>query len=96
MKKIITILCILLIHRGFSQGETLPTNKETGKITFTEVVAVNGMSKSQLKSRALMWFAENSAHTVEITDKAVEIIIAKNLDNIFFLRDISSSFCRIW
>ena len=43
-----------------------------------------------------MWFTNNSAYTVEISDKTVETIIAKNLDNQLFLSDISFPCCQIW
>ena len=60
MKTNLTKLFILLLFAlsNSSSGQTLPIDSTTGKITYTEVVKVDSITKDQLYSRALVWFTK--------------------------------------
>ena len=92
MKNLIfTFLTLLLATPIFSQD--LPLNSETGKITYEGVVEIDGVSKADLYSKALEWFAlrYNSANDViQLKDEDSGKVIGKGLFKInYYTREPS-------
>lgn len=84
MKRIILILIILLKFSTlilFSQ-DILPIDKESGKITYSEIVIVDNADAKALYNKAKIWFVHsfNSAQNViQLDDKESAKIIGKGL-----------------
>lgn len=87
MKKFIKnylIICSILIFFAWAAlkpiGQDLPIDPETKHITYTGIVEVPAIPKTELYSRATEWFSKNygSANTVlQVQDKHAGKLIAK-------------------
>jgi len=84
MKRTILILIILFKlsnQNSFSQ-DILPIDKESGKITFTEIIKIDNADAKALYNKAKIWFVHsfNSAQNViQLDDKESGKIIGKGL-----------------
>ncbi|WP_461491001.1 DUF4468 domain-containing protein [Pontibacter sp. HJ8] len=78
MKRLILLLLALLPLFSFAQST--PPRDESGKIVYSEVVPVEGLSQQELYSRARAWFATtfNSANDVIQMDSKEEGTIIGN------------------
>jgi len=76
MKNIYLLIFILL--PSFLLAQNLPTNPETDKIMFTEVVEVPWASQKELHDKSKVWIAENfkSAEAVTKLDSEDQYIIS--------------------
>ncbi|MDR6195208.1 DUF4468 domain-containing protein [Siphonobacter sp. SORGH_AS_0500] len=80
MKKVLLTSFILLSLVTIVKAQDLPVDKESGKITYSEVVDVPGSSKVELYGRALTWFAQSfksSKSVLQVEDKDNGKIIGK-------------------
>jgi hypothetical protein len=78
MKTLFTIIVVLLSLTANAQN--WPIDKETGKITFTEVVTIDSATKNDLYLRAREWFAKtynDSKEVIQVDDKETGKIIGK-------------------
>lgn len=81
MKKLLILLAIIPIF-GFSQEKEYPLPMIDGKVNYSEIVEVEGNSKSLLFSKANLWFANefNSANDViQMSDENSGIVLGKGL-----------------
>lgn len=93
MRSILLTTVFLFSALLFSYSQDLPADPESGKITYEEVVQADGLSKSDLYSNALEWFAlkYNSANDViQLKDESSGKIIGKGIFKIvYYTRDPS-------
>ncbi len=76
----ITVLMTICTTPLFSQDDIFPIDKNTGRITYTEVVQVDSIDTKTLFVRAHSWFAHtfNSAqNAIQLDDKEAGRIIGK-------------------
>jgi len=79
MRNLQFIIILLVSIKCYSQTH-LPIDSTTGKINYTEVVKVDSISKTELFSRAKMWFAKafvSSQDVVQNADEANTVIFGK-------------------
>ena len=79
MKKLILIIAVLSIT-NFIQGQDLPINEKTGKITYSEIKKIDSLSKSELYVKVLEWFAykfNSSKDVIQLKDDVKMKIIGK-------------------
>ncbi len=77
-----TAFLILLFSGADSHGQELnfPIDSETGKIVYSEVVTVDGVTKNQLHLSAKKWFArsfKSGKSVIQLDDKQEGLIIGK-------------------
>jgi hypothetical protein len=91
----ITLLFFLIGINAFPQKETLPINKETKLIEFSDLVFVDSaLTQNELYLRAKEWMARNfksAKDVIQMEDKEAGIIIGKGY---FSLREGKS--CKIY
>lgn len=83
MKKAVLLFALILIAL-VTKAQQFPTNPETGRITYTEVVLAEGATQKQLHDKALAWVATtfNSGPSVLQLDTEDKIVI-KGIANYF-------------
>jgi hypothetical protein len=82
MKNLLAILMLLTVSMPSIAQPTHPLPTVDGKITFSEVVHVEGTSKDELYARARLWFAEafRSANDVlQLDDKNGGVLLGKGV-----------------
>ena len=87
MKRILTLIILFNFSTLilFSQEDILPIDKETGKISYSEIVKVDSVDAKALYNNAKIWFVHyfNSAKNVlQLDDKESGRIIGKGLLNV--------------
>lgn len=92
MKKIILLFVFALVSI-ITYSQELPVDSITKKFTYEGVVAAEGLSKSDLYSRALEWFAleyKSSNDVIQLKDEATGKIIGKGFFTVkYYFRDPS-------
>ncbi len=79
MKKII-LLIVILSMTGFVQGQDLPIDENTGKITYSEIKVIDSLSKEELYTKTLEWFAykfTSSKDVIQLKDDIKNKVIGK-------------------
>lgn len=70
------------------ESPTLPINKETGKIIYTEVVSVDSsLNRGKLYNNAKEWFTKiykSSKEVIQLDDKEKGIIIGKGIIPVYY------------
>lgn len=82
---IFTVMCVHLF--SISNAQNFPVDKETSKISYTEVVGIQGVSKAELYARGATWFAKtygSSKAVLEISDKEDGKLMGKALTEVSF------------
>lgn len=80
MKSILLLCWMLLSSASLYAQTTLPVDAETKKITYSEVVSVEGVSQDELYSRAKVWLATayNSApDVIKADEKEAGVIVVR-------------------
>jgi hypothetical protein len=80
--KSLAFIFLLLGSLGilFSQDNILPIDSETGQITYSEVVYIEGINSDILYQRANLWFVytfKSANHVIQMNDKEAGKIIGK-------------------
>jgi hypothetical protein len=78
MKTLLTFLLLFISIVGYSQ--TLPTDSTTGKVTYSEVVTMNGTSDTVLYKRLKQWFIDtykSGKDVIQDDDKSTFTISGK-------------------
>jgi len=87
MKKLLLpLLFICSLSYGQKEPLILPIDSITNKITYSEVVKVDSVSKQELFSRAREWFAKaykNSSKVIQMEDKESGKIVGKALMQVY-------------
>jgi len=87
MKKILLLMLLTLTCSlyGQSEKEGLPINDETGKISFEEVVEIEGSNKDELYDRGREWFITkyvSAEDVLQLEDKENGKLIGKAISSI--------------
>ena len=85
MKTYITLVFILFYTLSFSQVN-LPMDKSTGLITYSEVINLEGYSKTDLYLNAKNWFSKefkSANNVVDTDDKEIGIVSGKGMVKIY-------------
>ena len=79
MKKVILIIVTFLIT-GYIQGQDLPIDEKTGEITYSEIKQIDSLTKSELYTKTLEWFAykfASSKDVIQLKDDVKMKVIGK-------------------
>lgn len=90
MRRIALIFFIFFINKAFSQQ--LPIDSITNKVSFSEVVSIENISKSELYNRAKQWIAitfKSASSVIQLDDKESGIIISKGFSIIYINNGIA-------
>jgi len=82
MKKVFIISILFVFNSIQLKAQNWPIDPETKQIIFTEVVAVDSVSKDELYLRAKEWFAKtynDSKEVIQLSDKEAGKIIGKGV-----------------
>lgn len=97
MKKIL-FLFFLLPFTLLAQ-QSFPVDTVSGKITYTDVVSVDGVSKAILFTRAQEWFSENFSgpeSTIEKKDKEDSVLLGKAYKDIPGMSTTGMEALKLW
>lgn len=90
MKKLILLIAVFLIT-GYVQGQDLPIDEKTNKITYSEIKEIDSLSKSELYTKTLEWFAykfTSSKDVIQLKDDIKKKVIGKGNFRIkYYTRD---------
>lgn len=64
--RILLLLLSILFIPFIAQGQEMTLDEDTDRVTFTEVVQVEGVSAEELYSRGMQWFAESYKSSNEV------------------------------
>ncbi len=81
MKRLLLIICLICFF-VISKGQTMPLDKETGKIIYTEVISMDSINKDELFNRAKNCFVtvfKNSSNVIQNENKIDGIITGKGV-----------------
>lgn len=87
MRKHFFTVGLLILPFSALTAQDLPIDKESGKVTYTEVVEMPGISKSDLYLRCATWFAANygsSKAVLQLSDKEDGKLMGKALTEVAF------------
>lgn len=83
MRRLITVLGICFVTNSM-YGQDLPTDKETGKVTYSEIIDAPRQSKDVIYSKVRGWVSEkfrSSKAVIDLEDKENGKLVAKgNID----------------
>lgn len=93
------LLIFLLLPFTLIAQQTFPVDTVSGKITYTDVVSVEGVLKANLYTRAKEWFGENFSGpeaTIEKEDKEAGILIGKAYKDIQGMSTTGMEAIKLW
>ncbi|MDO7849195.1 DUF4468 domain-containing protein [Hymenobacter sp. M29] len=103
MKSTLTLL-LLCLCTGFARAQALdslkfPLDADTHRITYAEVVPVEGASQAELYARAKLWFAstfKSAKDVVQAEDKEAGVLQGKGWQDIYIKSMGIPSASKLW